>query len=376
MKKKTNILLLTDTFIAGVGGSERHIRNIIQYLPEEKYNFFIVQLFPHIDPELENMHSDLFSKSNLSLFYFPVGRIYSPNFLRIIFKVLRIVNDAKIDIVLSFHEKADILAALIPKRLKRISSRRDMLINPSQFLLYLRKVLVKRFDLICAPCRAILDHVAQMEPIDRIPQEVIFNGLDLDRFSPSIEPAKDVLALKADSIAGIMVANFHPVKGHRFFLQAAKKVKETFPTFKVFLVGIDKGEWKHINSTISQLDLKENIINLGHRSDIPKVLRACDFIISASHSEGLSNSLIEGIACGLPGIATDVGGNGEIIYNEFNGYLVGSGNTTQMSDAILRLLNNPENIKIFGQHSRKLAEKKFSLHKNINKYDYLFQKLL
>ena len=373
--RKINLLILTDTFVAGVGGSERHLRSIIQYLPEEKYNISVVQLFSHINPELEKIHNNLFSKGNLSLFHFPVGRIYGLNFFRVIFEVIKVVNNAKIDIVLSFHEKSDILAALIPKSLKRISSRRDMLINPSPFLLYLRKLLVKRFDLICAPCRAILDHVAQIEPIDGIPQEVIFNGLDLERFSPKVAPAEDVLALKGDSVAGVMVANFHAVKGHHFFLHAVKELKNAFPALKTFFVGIDKGELKHINDTIYQLNLGENIINLGHRTDIPNVLRACDFIISASYSEGLSNSLIEGIACGLPGIATDVGGNSEIIYHNINGYLVASGNELQMIEALKKLVGSLKMRSVLGKRSREIAKKKFDIRKNIIKYDLLFQKM-
>ena len=371
LKNKINILIITDNCILNLGGSEKHIRNILEFLPSHKYQFQVVQL---TSPSKNKSHfenaSSYLSITNFN--YFPVPKIYSPSFFYIIYQISKLIDFNHINIVLSFHEKSDILSLLLPNRVFRISSRRDLLINPSKFLLLFRRLLVRRFDVITAPCKAILECAARSENLKGIRKVIIYNGVDLDKFNPDVPPASDVLKMKGDSIAGVVLANIKPVKGHMFLLKAFYRTVSNFPNAKIFLVGADAGSGKEIMQWIEQHSLKENVIWLGSRNDIPNILTACDFIISSSHSEGLSNALLEGIACGLPGIATDVGGNSEIIIDNKNGFLISPGDIDSFYQKLNFFYSHPELLKKFGQQSRYIAEEKFDIKKNIMLYDKLF----
>lgn len=371
-EQKVNILVITDTSLDGVGGSENHIRSMLKWmLKTGKYRIFVVQLGLGRFKEFEQRDAVLFSSKYLHIYHYPLSRIYGLNFFLVYLSIFKIIRKHCINVSISFHEKSDILSAVLPDSVLKISSRRDMAINPSQLLLWLRKVTVRRFDVITAPCRAILDCAASKENLSSLQTVVIYNGLDIEAFCPSIQPDEAVLRMKGNGVAGICVGNFRKVKGHRYLVKAFKIVCEAVPVAKLFLLGSDHGTLPEINNLIKNYGLEDNIILLGHRSDIANVLTACDYIVSPSLSEGLSNSLIEGIACGLPVVATDVGGNSEIVQNGRNGFLIPPHNEERLAKALLHFYEDDCVGARMSAESRKVAVQKFDIKKNMPQYGTL-----
>src|SRR4029079_17142928 len=100
------------------------------------------------------------------------------------------------------------------------------------------------------------------------------------------------------------------------------------------------------------LGIEENIKLLGARTDIAALLAAADIGVLASHEEGFANSILEGMASGLPMIVTDVGGNAEAVVNGVTGLVVPPRDARALGSAILKLALDPEFLRTMGDAGR------------------------
>jgi glycosyltransferase involved in cell wall biosynthesis len=114
----------------------------------------------------------------------------------------------------------------------------------------------------------------------------------------------------------------------------------------------------------------------GERNDIPAILRGLDCFVLPSLAEGISNTILEAMASGLPIIATEVGGNAELVESGLTGELVPSANPDRMADKILAYLRDPEHARNAGAAGRKRAERLFSLNTMIATYQALYDRQL
>ncbi len=99
---------------------------------------------------------------------------------------------------------------------------------------------------------------------------------------------------------------------------------------------------------VQKLSLTPSVSFLGHRDDIPDLLACLDIFVLPSHSEGISRSLLEAMAGGLPVIATEVGGTPEVVQHEVNGLLVPVKDPQALAQALIRLLADPALAKKLG----------------------------
>src|SRR5690606_36820817 len=168
----------------------------------------------------------------------------------------------------------------------------------------------------------------------------------------------------------IMLARLNPQKGIDEFLQAAAMIKQTHPEVRFLVVG-EKLEFR--NGVIEQdveyhrelqqrcvdLGIDRNVIFAGHRSDVPDLLNEVSISVLPSYSEGLSNTLLESMAAGVPIVATQVGGNSELVKDGLNGILVPPRNSVELARGISRILEDRELAESFRRYSLKLAEESF-----------------
>lgn len=197
--------------------------------------------------------------------------------------------------------------------------------------------------------------------------QTIVNGVDIEKFSiPVNKKLCSELHINPEDIVFLCVGRLEKIKGHDTLIQAFSKIKPA-SNVKLLIVG-DGPCRKEIENDIAKDGLQNNVIMLGHRDDIPELLKLSDCFVLASHSEGLSCSIIEAMAAGLSVITTDVGGNSELVKDGENGYLVPHDNPLELSVKIGALINNAAKRKQFGKASLKFAEKSFSLNTMIEKY--------
>ncbi|AMM40200.1 sugar transferase [Candidatus Desulfofervidus auxilii] len=211
--------------------------------------------------------------------------------------------------------------------------------------------------------------------------KLIFNGVDTKKFNND-ESKKllykkslcDELKITDKSIIISNVARLYEVKGHKYLIDAASLVLKKYPDVHFMIAG-DGPEKHKIQKMIKERKISKNFHLLGERSDIPKILSASDIYVLSSLSEGLSLSILEAMACGLPIIATDVGENSKLIFKNENGYLVPPQNPIALANKIKYLIKNKEKRKNFGIKSRTIVEKKFNQDIMVNKYAELYKKL-
>jgi glycosyltransferase involved in cell wall biosynthesis len=170
---------------------------------------------------------------------------------------------------------------------------------------------------------------------------VIPNGVDLGRFEalPPSSIAKSELGLEAGHLVITCTANFRPVKGHKYLLEAFAVVHRQVPHAKLLLVG-DGPLRASFEADIRRLELSEHVRLLGATEQVERVLAASDLFVLPSLTEGMSNALLDAMAAGLAVVATDAGGNADVIEDGVCGLLVPPRDSNALAEAMLRLLND------------------------------------
>jgi len=206
--------------------------------------------------------------------------------------------------------------------------------------------------------------------------KVIPNGVDTGRFCPSPDRDKNKILLgftPQDRLVGT-VGRLVPVKDQQMLIQAFATFVGRYPDAKLILVGDGplRNELTHLTAS---LEITEHVHFLGRRSDVPAVLQAMDLFVLPSISEGMSNTILEAMSCGLPVVATNVGGNPEIIVNNVTGRLVQSGDVDELASVLTFLFDHPDRLREMGNSSRKHIEDNYSIRTMINNYERLYQEL-
>ncbi len=212
-----------------------------------------------------------------------------------------------------------------------------------------------------------------------VPKErlgLIYNGVDLNP-SHSQQPFRRELGIEEKSLVLSIVANLIPYKGHVDLLEALNLVEGDLPTgWRLLVIGRDDGIGKQLQQMVARMGLADNILFLGACDDVASLFAASDIGILASHEEGFSNALIEGMASGLPMIATDVGGNAEAVLHDFNGLIVPPKDPTALASAIRRLAMDKEERISMGAAGRSRAQELFSADRCIGQYENFYRAYL
>lgn len=208
--------------------------------------------------------------------------------------------------------------------------------------------------------------------------ELVHNGLDLSRFDRrQKQPLDGELSLPLGARIVAVVANLHPIKGQDDVVTAFSRFA-TEPEFSdVHLLLIGEGERRApLESLALELGLGGRVHLVGHRTDIPAILSRVEILISSSHAEGLSNSVIEGMAARLPVIATAVGGSPELILDGERGLLVPPGSPERLAQALRLLLTDPHLRERLGNAARSYVEANLAIGQMARHFDRLYDAVL
>jgi len=201
---------------------------------------------------------------------------------------------------------------------------------------------------------------------------VIPLGFKLERFLEA-QPGNLRQELKIDThtkLVGI-VGRLVPIKNHRLFFQAAQIVVRTYPETKFIVVG--EGELSNnLQNYTRELGVNDCTIFLGWRNDLPAIYSDLDVVVLSSFNEGTPVSLIEGMACGCPIVSTQVGGVADVVQDNAHGYLINSLTPQALAEAIIKLLNNPEQARQMGQCGKQKIESLYTSQRLINDITRLY----
>jgi glycosyltransferase involved in cell wall biosynthesis len=212
-------------------------------------------------------------------------------------------------------------------------------------------------------------------PAERI--KVIYNGQEI---LPAVGPEgksrlRGEFGLEEnESVVGV-VGSLYPVKGHEYLLAAVPQVLKSHPRTKFLIVG--RGELEaSLKEEVKRARLEKQVCFLGFREDVAALLSLMDIFVLPSLSEGLSIALLEAMAAGKPVIATNVGGNPELVVDGETGYSVPPRDPDALAAKLRLLLGNKCQAKTLGDNGQKRVRQKFSLQAMADNYQRLYEECL
>jgi glycosyltransferase involved in cell wall biosynthesis len=167
------------------------------------------------------------------------------------------------------------------------------------------------------------------------------------------------------------IANLYPVKGHTFLLKAAAEVARAVPLAVWLLAGRGRllGE---LEDEARRLGIADQVRFLGFRDDAAALLQAVNVFILPSLSEGLPVAVLEAMAAGKPVVATDVGGNREVIVDGQTGFLVPPRDAGALAARTITLLTDKSLADRYGAEGQARVREEFSLERMVSAYEELY----
>jgi len=354
----------------GIGGMENGIVNVMNASPAS-FSFSVIALST-LGESVKRVHRD-------DIFFTALNK-NAGNDLSIIWKLKKIIQERKPDIVYT-HGWGTFFEGVMAARLagtKTIIHGEHEDLETRIFTRRRRIAAYQLFDFFVhkytAVSPVVRDNLHGTANIESSKIHTIINGVDTRKFKPNPENRKKVrgaLGIKEDTFVIVAVGRLVEVKNYAMLIEAAGKVKNR-DNIKILLVG-DGPLRSELESKITTSDLRSSVEILGQRDDIPQLLAASDLFVSTSTSEGMSNTIMEAMATGLPVIATDVGGTSVLIQHKKNGVLVASNDAAALAEELSNIMKNSDYAKLLGRTSRLECEKNMSLQKMADNYAALFQ---
>lgn len=202
-------------------------------------------------------------------------------------------------------------------------------------------------------------------------------GLNTKKFEIAMtekekQELRQSLNLNLDDFVMIYVAELTPRKNHYMILNTMKELKEK-KNIKILLVGNGPYEDEY-RKYIKENKMEENVIMLGYRIDVPKLMKIANISISTSRQEGLPVNVMEAMKSGLPDIVTNCRGNRDLIQNGKNGYVVELNDEKTLKEKILELYNNQELVSNMGENGE-IMVKPFELENVIKELRGIYEKI-
>lgn len=291
----------------------------------------------------------------------------------------RALRALKPDLVHTWLFTADMYGRLAARSLSLrpvISSVRSVLSDKPAHYVKVDRWLKRITDTFIVNANVIQPVLAEREGVGANKVITVHNGIDIDRFAAA-EGAQEVrreLNLGDAPVIGL-ISRIMPVKDPGTFLKAAHLVIREMPEVRILVVG-DGDLLDQLKSDVHQWQIEGNVVFAGYRPDRPQLLAAMDIVALSSLYEGCSNSILEAMAAGKPVVATNVGGNAELIREGKTGHLVPARDANAMAAAFKHLLRDPELRKTMGEAGRQRVSECFTLQHLVQKTEAVYRRLL
>ena len=228
-----------------------------------------------------------------------------------------------------------------------------------------------------------LEHYLEQQvgiPSERVSQ--IYNGVETERFRPSREGRSAIPGCPFDDpdlwLAGT-VGRMEAIKDPLNLAQAFVRARQIDPAAArhMRLVFVGDGAMRgQVQQALERAGVLEYAWFAGERDDIPAIMRGLDCFVLPSLAEGVSNTILEAMASGLPVVATRVGGNSELIESGMTGMLVPPANSDAMAQAMLGYYNDRSTARRHAKAAHRVVEERFSLTRMVSDYSHLYERAL
>lgn len=367
--KKTILYLITQSEL---GGAQRYVFDLAKNFKNE-FNVFVAFGEQGKSGELAKK----LDKENIKYFIIPyLKRSISliMDFLALI-NIINIIKKIKPDIIHLNSSKISIIGSLASLCAKRralcVYTAHGWVFNEPMskfkkiFYFYAEKFTAILKDKII--CVSKFDkEVAINKKITHEKKLIsIHNGIEEITFLNK-EKSRERLYILSEKIIIGSIGNLYKTKGFEYLIKATDILKKEYPEIKMIIIGEGK-EKRNLHGLIKKYNLENNFILAGRINNASRILKAFDIYVCSSVKEGLSYTIIEAMQAGLPIIATNVGGNPELIKNNISGLIARSRNPNSLAKNIKKLLETKKFREKLGLKAQEISQKEFNLEKMINK---------
>jgi glycosyltransferase involved in cell wall biosynthesis len=234
----------------------------------------------------------------------------------------------------------------------RASSRQTALV---------RTVIRLTDRIVCVSKSGARQSARQGVPPNRL--QMLWNGIDVNRFSYAGPQAGG---------PAVLVARLSPEKDVATLLHAAALVRARIPSFRLAIAG-DGPCLRDLQHLTARLGLVETVQFLGQVRDVPALLSRASLFVLPSLTEGISLTLLEAMARGLPVVATAVGGNPEVVLDGRTGFLVPPERPPALAEKMIHLMTNHPLAQEFGHSGRQRVEEFFNVRHMVESYENLYE---
>lgn len=292
-----------------------------------------------------------------------------------------LVREWNVDIVHTHGWYADFVGVLVPRlvRVKLIVTlyvwfdydwKRNLIQLIDQWV-------IRLFDRVTAHCEA-----TRLGTIERgipaVEVDTLFCGFETHRVEMAPEERQKQRRERGildDEIVLVNVARFYPEKTHDALLRCFQAIVQVQSNTRLWIAGVGPLE-EEIRALCSQLGLDDRVTFLGFVTDLPNLLALADIQVHPAAIEGVPLAICEGMAAGLPIVASAVGGLPEVLDHGRSGVLVPAGDDAQFVDGVLRLIENMDDARSMGQRARHFIESDYSLAAAVAKVERTYQEMM
>ena len=310
---------------------------------------------------------------------YPLFR-YPPYDLALASKMVEVVSVYGVEVLHAHYAVPHAISAVLAREmldngvkvLTTLHGTDVTLVGTDQSYLPATRYGIRKSDMVTAVSQHLKDETAALCNDCEI--EVIHNFVDTDRYQPA--PCPETRAHFADQGEKILihVSNFRPVKRPCDVIRIFAAIAAEMPA-QLLLVG-EGPELPGAEALAQELGLSDRVHALGQRDEIERVLPCADLLLLPSETESFGLAALEAMACGVPPLASDVGGLPEVIEDGKSGLLCPVGDTGAMAARALALLNDSDAYAEMSKAARTRAVEHFDRSKSIGAYESAYARLL
>lgn len=325
-----------------------------------------------------------FRDSTISIEVLRLGKTISLHGAKAAFRLNQLLRRKRVQGVHTFFETSDLWAAPVA-RLSGcrvlVSSRRDMGILRTSFHRRAYPFVDPLFSRILPVSESVRGCVMKSPRLRSERVETLYNGVDISVVDRA-RRQKDVSSMPGISFSGpliVTLANIRRVKGLDVLIEAFSSVASSIPEARLVIAGkvLEPETMCALQVQVSALGLVDRVLFPGPLTNPFPLLDQADLFVLPSRSEGFSNALLEAMACGLPIVATSVGGNAEAVLDRRTGFIVAPEQPREMAQRMQELLSNRPLARLFGQQARVRVIQQFSMESMMERllsiYDRCFE---
>lgn len=294
------------------------------------------------------------------------------------FRIARMIKEEGINVVHTHNEAgliygaAAAILAKVPNIVHTEHGKEPNYYN-KRILQLAERFLLKKVKHVVVVSVDLKNKMASSTKINKDKILVIPNGIDIKSFQcPELgEIKRKELGISSDNFVIGNIARMVPLKNHKFLIAIFKELLKDFPKLKLVLVG--DGLLKRELEIYSEANgLSNSVMFLGERKDIAELLSAFDLFILPSLTEGVSITLLEAMASGIPIVASKVGGNPEIIENERTGLLIPLSENIRWIETIKSLIKNENRRRDISKRAKNFVTEQFSIETMVENYEEIY----